>query len=241
MASSSVLRESELAELKRSVLESTRVILVRDVNPINFLPFLRSRSVVDARENDLIKKCCSNSVMEGADKLIDVLCTKGDKGYDEFCKAILHGETQIHLLKVLNKKLEELVYARRQAMITQNVPKSNGLISAYNPTSRPLVAFNSNYTVPGSAHTTSCIECLSHPPPAGQRQPQFSPDFIRSRSPHYPNQSISGLPNSYTADDRPCGQTLAESASRSQEGGKESRDGEEEEGNLGPSASLHSV
>lgn len=204
----SQLRESELTELKRSVLESTRLTLVKDVNPIKFLPYLRSKSVVNYQESDLIKKCCSSSVMEGADKLIDVLCTKGDKGYDEFCKAILHDETQIHLLKILNKELER----KRQAM-TQRVlpvPKNNALIGAYNPTRRPLPTLNSNYTVPGSAHTTSCIECLSHPPPPHMGQPQFSPDFMRSRSPqHYtgsPHQT--SVANSCSTDDRPCGQPL---------------------------------
>lgn len=98
--------EDDLAELKCIVLESMRETLVKNVDPTKFLPFLRSRFVLDARESDIIKSSCSRSVFEGADKLVDVLCTKGAKGYDVFCKAILHDETQLFLLKALNKRLE---------------------------------------------------------------------------------------------------------------------------------------
>ena len=104
----------DLAALKRCVLDSMRDTLVQNVDPTKFLPFLRSRFVLNDRESAEIKSCCSKSVFEGADKLVDVLCTKGAKGYDIFCEAILLDQTQVFLLTGLNRRLEYLRHARNE-------------------------------------------------------------------------------------------------------------------------------
>ena len=107
--------DEDLAELKRYVLEAMRSTLVKNVDPTKFIPFLRSKFVLDARESAEIKSCCSNkSIFEGAEKLIDVLCTKGANGYDAFCQALFHDRTQVFLLTALNQKLELVRFARKQ-------------------------------------------------------------------------------------------------------------------------------
>ena len=188
MATSGAAGEDDLTDLKRLVLQAKRHALVKDVNPIKFLPYLRSKFVVDAYESDMIKNCCARSIMEGAGKLIDVLCTKGGKGYDEFCMAILHEETQIHLLKALNKELEARKHDQKQQR-TQDTLKSitppsvHKPVISYNPS--PNYRVSTNKTVPGSAHTTSCIEYVAQPP---------TPDFMCSRSPHPPNTPVGYQP-----------------------------------------------
>ena len=107
-------RDRDMAALKKLVLESMRSTLVENVDPTTFLPFLRSKFVVSDRENAEIKSCCSRSVYDGADKLVDVLCTKGARGYDLLCEAIHQDQTQLYLLTQMNVKLEKLRYARQQ-------------------------------------------------------------------------------------------------------------------------------
>lgn len=106
--------EQDLSLLKRCVLNSMRNTLVQNIDPTKFLPFLRSKFVLNDRENAEIKSCCSRSVYDGADKLIDILCTKGTRGYDIFCEALHQDQTQLFLLTGLNKRLESLRHARNE-------------------------------------------------------------------------------------------------------------------------------
>lgn len=108
------LEDEDLSQLKRCVLDNMRSILVQNVDPTKFLPFLRSKLVLNDRESAEIKSCCSRSVYDGADKLVDVLCTKGARGYDTFCEAIHQDRTQLFLLTGLNKRLELLRYSRNE-------------------------------------------------------------------------------------------------------------------------------
>lgn len=198
-----VARDDDLAELKCHVLESLREILVKNINPTKFLPYLRSKFVVDAYESDTIKNCCSKSVFEGADKLIDVLCTKGSKGYDEFCQAILHEETQIYLLKALNTRLEHIKHLKMKREREQREQERT--------IQRDVVVHPPSY-VPGSAHTTTCVKYVQAPLP----HQHFNPDLImHSRSPLDPNhpppagENFGGSPwMEHAPDDVPCGQPL---------------------------------
>ncbi len=106
--------KNDMSELKKLVLESMRSTLVDNVDPTKFLPFLRSKFIVSDRENAQIKSCCSMSVYDGADKLVDVLCTKGARGYDLLAEAIHTDQTQLYLLKEMNMRLEKLRYAKQQ-------------------------------------------------------------------------------------------------------------------------------
>lgn len=98
--------EEDLASLKEHVLQAMRGTLVKNIDPTKFLPILQSKFVLNSREAGEIKSCCSKSVFEGADKLIDILCTKGARGYDVLCQALYHDQTQLFLLTALNKSLE---------------------------------------------------------------------------------------------------------------------------------------
>lgn len=98
----------ELSELKRYVLEASRKILVENVDAPRFLPYFRSKFILDQRECDQIKSCSRQSRYDGAEKLLDALLTKGGSGYDHFCAAIMYDQTQMFLLTTLNKRLEIL-------------------------------------------------------------------------------------------------------------------------------------
>lgn len=98
----------DLSDLKRQVLEASRKILVENVDAPRFLPYFRSRFVLDQRECDQIKACSRQSRYDGAEKLLDALLTKGSHGYDHFCHAIMYDRTQMFLLTTLNKRLEIL-------------------------------------------------------------------------------------------------------------------------------------
>lgn len=148
--------EDDLAGIKRLVLESMRETLVKNIDPSKFLPYLRSKFVIDARESAIIKSCCSKSVFDGAEKFIDVLCTKGSKGYDCFCQYIIKDETQVHLLKALNKRLEREKHARKVRRQQLDAMKRR---LRQDPTQVvPTTGLRSQGLMGDqSAHTTSCI------------------------------------------------------------------------------------
>ena len=108
------LSGEDLSDLKRYVLEASRKLLVENVDAPRFLPYFRSRFILDQRECDQIKSCSLQSRYDGAEKLLDALLTKGALGYDHFCAAIMHDRTQMFLLTALNKRLEILRDWRRQ-------------------------------------------------------------------------------------------------------------------------------
>lgn len=102
------ISSDDLSDLKRHALEISRKLLVENVDAPRFLPYFRSRFVLDQRECDQIKSCSRQSRYDGAEKLLDVLLTKGSLGYDHFCAAIMYDRTQMFLLTALNKRLELL-------------------------------------------------------------------------------------------------------------------------------------
>ena len=101
-----LLEESDLESIKYNVLVHLRRQLVENVDPRRFLTFLRSKYVIDERESDEIRSMRSRPA--SAEVFLDILATKGQEGYDEFCQAILHDQTQTFLLTSMNKTLEIL-------------------------------------------------------------------------------------------------------------------------------------
>lgn len=193
----------DLAGLKCFVLESMRQTLVKNVDPTKFLPFLRSKFVLDGRESDTIKSCCSVSVQDGADKLVDVLCTKGAKGYDTFCDAIIHDKTQVFLLTALNTRLEMAKYIKKQQETEQQETERARLyqqqqqghlqegigVRPYNPNPSAMGGANPHPSTMGgmaSAHTTTCLDYM-HPGPT----PQPYQGRLPSRSPGSPTDQPS--------------------------------------------------
>ncbi len=179
--------DDDLADLKCLVLESMRDTLERNIDPSKFLPYLRSKFVISARENATIKACCAKSVYDGAEKFIDVLCTKGSKGYDQFCIAIMRDETQLYLLKALNKRLEREKHNRREqrerlgqqqmAAIQRRLRQDPSQVQPYvPPCPRPSALGGEGAQ---SAHTTSCIGYINQE------------HYLRSRE--SPNQQFSTI------------------------------------------------
>ena len=188
--------EDDLAELKCIVLESMREILVKNVDPTKFLPFLRSRFVLDGRESAIIKSCCSKSVYDGADKLIDVLCTKGAKGFDAFCDAIVHDNTQVFLLTAINKRLELIKHTIREQEMERARLASQQRITLEQLRHQELSGVRHYQPTqparPGgiSAHTTTCLPFHGpqHPPGMSSRSPNIPTDQ-QYPTPYFPDHS----------------------------------------------------
>lgn len=101
-----LLEESDLESIKYNVLVHQRRQLVDNVDPRRFLTYLRSKFVIDERDCDEIRSTRSRSA--SVEVFLDILATKGQQGYDEFCNAILHDQTQVFLLTSMNQTLEIL-------------------------------------------------------------------------------------------------------------------------------------
>lgn len=105
-----VFSDENMDRIKNLVLTSLRLTLVKDIDPRHHLAVLQQCYVIDARESAEIKSACSRSVYEGAEKFLDTLMTKGSRGYNVFCKALLVDCTQLHILNQLSRLLEQYKY-----------------------------------------------------------------------------------------------------------------------------------
>ena len=129
-----LLEESDLESIKYNVLVHLRRQLVENVDPRRFLTFLRSKYVIDERESDEIRSMRSRSA--SAEVFLDILATKGQEGYDEFCQAILHDQTQTFLLTSMNKTLEIL-----KARVLEHKQKRTYAYSLTLPIANSIVSF----------------------------------------------------------------------------------------------------
>lgn len=129
-----LLEESDLESIKYNVLVHLRRQLVENVDPRRFLTFLRSKYVIDERESDEIRSMRSRSA--SAEVFLDILATKGQEGYDEFCQAILHDQTQTFLLTSMNKTLEIL-----KARVLEHKQKRTYAHSLTLPIANSIVSF----------------------------------------------------------------------------------------------------
>lgn len=101
------MSEDDLTRIKKLVLVKMRSDLVQSLDPRLFLTTFRQEFVLNARECDIIKSSSSRSTCEGAENLLDILETKGSRGYDVLCKALLEDQTQLHLLTALGDTLSQ--------------------------------------------------------------------------------------------------------------------------------------
>ena len=109
-SASAFITEEDLTRIKKLVLTSLRTSLVQSLDPRLFLCIFRQEFVLNARECDTIKYACGKSVYEGAETLLDILETKGSRGYDVLCRALLYDRTQLHLLTALEETLTQFKY-----------------------------------------------------------------------------------------------------------------------------------
>ena len=96
-------------ETKFEVLDNLRDILVRDLQPEKHFAFLRSKTVLD--EDDCEEICAKTTRRKKAEQFLDILKTKGESGFDYFCKSFIEcGKTQLHLLNKVLDAYEEMIY-----------------------------------------------------------------------------------------------------------------------------------
>ena len=68
--------------------------------------YLRSKSILSRDDDDEIKAETTNRKKN--EKFLDILSTKGSRGYNEFCNAIISEGTTGHVLEKLNTELRNL-------------------------------------------------------------------------------------------------------------------------------------
>lgn len=105
------VEQEELETIKKSVLISSRRLLVDSIDPANHLSYLRSKFIFDERDAEEISAPPSRSAK--AEVFLDKLCRKGSQGYDEFENSLCRDKTQLFLLTHMTKTLELLKHRVR--------------------------------------------------------------------------------------------------------------------------------
>lgn len=82
------------------VLLENRDILLSDLNPDDVIPLLFLGKVLNNKEIDDIE--IGRTRRERTESLLDVLHHKGERGFDEFCKAL--EDTHPHLASRMNQR-----------------------------------------------------------------------------------------------------------------------------------------
>ena len=109
------LDQEELCIIAREVLESHRTALVANLDPEPHFPILKSRNVITASECEEISRIPSKRGR--AEKLIEILLTRGNNGYLALAQSMLEEKTQMFLLKQLNKSFEMVRRKRESNLI----------------------------------------------------------------------------------------------------------------------------
>ena len=123
--------EEELLELyteyKRQTLEELQLVLVKDIEPKRLYAFLRSNGIFDEDDQDVIESDRAPRRVR-AERFIDILSKKGDKGFNAFCQCILQTLTgQLHLLKKILKVFEEKVQGTEELQHTRQISRVRAL------------------------------------------------------------------------------------------------------------------
>lgn len=100
------IEQEELESIKKSVLTSSRRILVDAIDPANHTSYLRSKFVLSERDAEEINAPSSRSAR--AEVFLDKLSRKGSVAYDEFQNSLCRDRTQLFLLTSMTKTLELL-------------------------------------------------------------------------------------------------------------------------------------
>jgi len=108
--SSIYITEEDLSRIKKLVLKSLRNSLVQSIDPRTFLPVFLQEFVMNKRECDIIKFACCKAVQEGTEAMLDILETKGSRGYNVLCDELHRDGTQLHILRALSEKLTRFKY-----------------------------------------------------------------------------------------------------------------------------------
>ena len=106
------IEQEELDAIKRSVLTSSRRLLVDSLDPASHLSYLRSKFIFTERDAEEINAPASRSAR--VEVFLDKLGLKGSKAYDEFENSLCRDRTQVFLLTGMTKKLELLKHKVRE-------------------------------------------------------------------------------------------------------------------------------
>ncbi|KAI0227762.1 hypothetical protein LSAT2_021767 [Lamellibrachia satsuma] len=93
-------------DMKRQVLEACRDDLCKNSRLTSYVCYLRSKFVVSREDDEEIN--AEKTTLKKNGKFLDIISTKGSRGYDEFCNAIKKDGTTPHLLEMLDNKLQKL-------------------------------------------------------------------------------------------------------------------------------------
>ena len=106
------IEQEELDTIKRSVLTSSRRLLVESLDPANHLSYLRSKFVLTERDAEEITAPASRSAR--VEVFLDKLSLKGSEAYDELQNSLCRDRTQLFLLTSMTKTLELLKHKVRE-------------------------------------------------------------------------------------------------------------------------------
>jgi hypothetical protein len=111
------IEQEELDAIKRSVLTSSRRLLVDSLDPANHLSYLRSKFVMTERDAEEINAPASRSAR--VEVFLDKLSLKGSEAYDEFQNSLCRDRTQLFILTSMTKTLELLKHKVREFKVQQ--------------------------------------------------------------------------------------------------------------------------
>ena len=98
------LDQDQLCQISRDILEKHRTSLVENIDPENHFPVLKSRNVITASECDEISQLGSRT--RRAERLVEILITRGNYGYLALAESMVREKTQMFLLRKLNQSFE---------------------------------------------------------------------------------------------------------------------------------------
>ena len=106
------IEQEELDAIKRSVLTSSRRLLVDSLDPANHVSYLRSKFVMTERDAEEINAPASRSAR--VEVFLDKLSLKDSVAYDEFQNSLCRDRTQLFILTSMTKTLEILKHKVRE-------------------------------------------------------------------------------------------------------------------------------
>ncbi|KAK3088304.1 hypothetical protein FSP39_017281 [Pinctada imbricata] len=97
--------EEILDAIKIEILEEKRAYLCKYLDPKSYFPSLRSASLIDSDDEELI--LAEPTRKRRCEKLLDILMLRGPLCYEGLIRAIQYVRTQTFLVETLNKELEK--------------------------------------------------------------------------------------------------------------------------------------
>ena len=125
------LDQDQLCQISREILEMHRTSLVENIDPENHFPVLKSRNVITSSECDEISQLSSRH--RRAERLVEILTTRGNDGYLALAESMVREKTQMFLLQKLNRSFES--QRRKKEHGYQNWNQNEAPVSLQQPQS----------------------------------------------------------------------------------------------------------